>query len=195
MSAARPKSDLARWANWAQILSLPVAVIGTLISVGVGPVPLTLGLASVTAIMAVGIVVRWVETVRARRSWDFARTDLSFSVDSLRAGQVVRGSDLPLTITGRYMSTGPVAVWVVLGDSFGHLYLQNPPVDFLPNGHWRATNVNIGRGVDIVNFLRVDLDGDQAFRQMVARRDFGAFTELPPGSMRLVAVPISRHDD
>lgn len=118
-------------------------------------------------------------------------------VETLEDGQVVRGIDLPLTIEGQYSIEGryssvDLGVWVVLQDAYGHFYLQNPSITFLPDGRWTATNVLPGMGIEIVHFVQVDKRGQAHFQQMVAGREWGAFGELPPGSTILRSIRISR---
>jgi TIR domain len=120
--------------------------------------------------------------------------DGEFVVDFPKNGQVVRDEDSPLRVEGRY-SGGPRDIWVILEDSFRQYYVQNPPVRFQPDGSWRATNVLPGRGITFVLFVEIAIannDSKTIFDQMVQRKQFGAFTELPPGSRVLESVAITR---
>jgi TIR domain len=114
-----------------------------------------------------------------------------YVVDTLSEGKRVQAEDLPLTIGGRYEGDAPV-VRVVLQDSYGNYYVQNPEVQFLPNGRWLATNVLPGEGIDHVCFVAVDAKGKDSFDQMVARREFGAFSTLPTNSKVLRCIRIDR---
>lgn len=119
------------------------------------------------------------------------KTPFEYLVDTLLERQLVRAEDLPLTIEGRYWGDAPV-VRVVLQDSYGHYYLQNPEVQFLHNGKWLATNVLPGEGIILVHFVSVDAKGKDYFAQMVARREFGAFSTLPSNSKILRSIRIIR---
>ena len=122
---------------------------------------------------------------------------VSFSVETLKDRQMIRGVDLPLTIEGQYSmasqyTSGDIGVWVVLQDSYGHFYIQNPRVTFFPDGRWTAMNILPGMGIEIVHFVQVNGRGHIHFQEMVANREFGAFDALPPGSTFLCSIRISR---
>ena len=117
--------------------------------------------------------------------------EFEFLVDAPKDRQVVRSEDLPLLVEGRY-SGSPRPIRVILEDSHGQYYVQNPPVRFQSDGTWRATNVLPGTGIMFVLFVMVDDGGKNLFDQMVKHRDFGAFYELPPGSQVLLSLAITR---
>lgn len=106
-------------------------------------------------------------------------------------GQVVRSKDLPLKVQGRYIRD-PGLVWVVLQDTYGHYYLQNPPLQILSDGRWEATNVLPGPNIAFVHFVQVDKRGHRQFEQMVKQGAFGSFDRLPKASTILRSVRISR---
>jgi hypothetical protein len=121
-----------------------------------------------------------------------AQTPLTgFAVTSLTSGQVIRDQDVPLTITGTYVTEGTEAVWVVLEDGVGRYYLQQPPVQFQANGRWIASNVRPGPGIVNVDFVAVTPDGNAIFVGMVKAHAFSAFQALPDGSMFLVRISIT----
>jgi hypothetical protein len=111
----------------------------------------------------------------------------------MQRGQALRNADIPLTIQGTYTSVGSGLVWVVLRDNFGNYYLQNPPVQFNGDRTWTATNITPGSGVTSIDFVAVTPDGNGTFQRMVSNGDFGAFTQLPQGSLilRPATIPIN----
>ncbi|SRR6266498_958099 len=118
-------------------------------------------------------------------------TEISFSVDTLEDRSTVTASALPLTIEGRY-SGEPGTVRVILEDSYRHYYVQNPDVRLLPGGTWLATNVIPGQGIIYIHFVALGDEGKRRFEQMVERREFGAFREMPPDSRILHSLRINR---
>jgi hypothetical protein len=117
---------------------------------------------------------------------------IQFHVDTLPDRTAVRDADLPLTIEGRYSGDAGVAVRVILEDSYGQYYVQNPEVKLLPDGTWRATNILPGDGIMYVHFVALNESGKRFFDQMVERRAFGAFREMPTDSRILRTVKVSR---
>jgi len=117
----------------------------------------------------------------------------NFEVKTLTERQMIRDMDLPLMIEGVYAPPSAQAhVWVILQDTYGNYYLQNPPVSLLPDGRWIATNVLPGHGIVLFHFVRVGSGGHANFLQMVARRAWGAFKSLPGDSEILNSVQITR---
>jgi hypothetical protein len=112
-----------------------------------------------------------------------------FTVTTLHPGQVIL--HVPFEIDGTYESPGSGLVWVILEDSFGNSYLQSPPVQFTGDGKWVASNVRPLRGITAVRFVAVTSDGNTTFQSMVNDQKFGAFSQLPEGSMILLSVPIT----
>jgi TIR domain-containing protein len=117
---------------------------------------------------------------------------IQFHVDTLPDRSAVRDADLPLTIEGRYSGDAGIAVRVILEDSYGQYYVQNPEVKLLSDGTWRATNVLPGDGIMYVHFVGLKDAGKRFFDQMVERHAFGAFREMPTGSQILRSVTIHR---
>jgi hypothetical protein len=115
-----------------------------------------------------------------------------FDIDTLPDRSEVRDADLPLMIEGRYSGYVGVAVRVILEDSYQQYYVQNPEVKFLSDGTWSATNILPGHGIMYVHFVSIDGAGKNFFDQMVERRAFGAFREMPTGSRFLRSVRIHR---
>jgi TIR domain len=115
-----------------------------------------------------------------------------FRVVTLPDRSTVRDQDLPLVIEGRYRGDMGAAVRVILEDSYGQYYVQNPEVKFLPNGTWRATNVLPGEGIMYVHFVKVDEAAKHFFDQMVNRHAFGAFRDMPVHSQILHSIRIDR---
>jgi hypothetical protein len=115
-----------------------------------------------------------------------------FLVDTLPDHSEVRDADLPLMIEGKYSGYMGVAVRVILEDSYQQYYVQNPEVKFLSDDTWSATNILPGHGIMYVHFVSLDRAGKNFFDQMVERRAFGAFREMPTGSRSLQSVRIYR---
>jgi TIR domain-containing protein len=115
-----------------------------------------------------------------------------FRAVTLPDRSTVRGQDLPLVIEGRYRGDMGTAVRVILEDSYGQYYIQNPEVKFLPDGTWRATNILPGEGIMYVHFVKLDEAAKRFFDQMVKRHAFGAFREMPIHSQILNSVRIYR---
>ena len=104
-----------------------------------------------------------------------------FRVTSLYDGQQI-SNDSIITAQGTYSSAGSGQVWVVLKDSFGNYYLQNPPVEFQQGGQWIAENIRPITGITSIVFLYVTPDGNAAFQKKVDDEHFEAFRSLPNGS-------------
>jgi hypothetical protein len=115
-----------------------------------------------------------------------------FDVDTLPDHSEVRDADLPLMIEGRYSGYVGVAVRVILEDSYQQYYVQNPEVKLLSDGTWSATNILPGHGIMYVHFVSLDRAGKNFFDQMVERRAFGAFREMPTDHRFLQSVRIYR---
>jgi len=123
-----------------------------------------------------------------------------FSVRTLRNGQDIHWNDLPLTIEGQYSAEDASAaldlgVWVVLQDTYGAYYLQNPRVTFLSDWNWIATNVLPGARIALVHFVRMDAAGHQYFERLTTRNHWGAIKQLPRRSHVLLSIRINRVDD
>jgi hypothetical protein len=115
-----------------------------------------------------------------------------FHVVTLSDRSAVTDADLPLTIEGRYSGDMGAAVRVILEDSYGQYYVQNPEAKFFSDGTWRATNILPGDGIMYVHFVALDSVGKRFFDQMVERRAFGAFRDMPADSQVLRSVRIDR---
>lgn len=115
-----------------------------------------------------------------------------FQVVTLPDRSMVRDEDLPLMIEGNYSGDMGTAVRVILEDTYGQYYVQNPEVRFFSDGTWRATNILPGDGIMCVNFVKLDKVAKRFFDQMVERRAFGAFREMPTRSQILQSVRIDR---
>jgi hypothetical protein len=115
-----------------------------------------------------------------------------FYVDTLPDRSVVRASDPPLVIEGRYSGDTGASMRVILEDSYQQYYVQNPEIRFLSDGTWCATNIIPGDGIMYVHFVVLDEAGKRFFDHMVERHSFGAFREMPVNSQVLRTVRISR---
>jgi hypothetical protein len=115
-----------------------------------------------------------------------------FHVVTLPDRSAVRDEDLPLMIEGDYSGDMGAAVRVILEDSYGQYYVQNPEVKLLSDGTWRAMNVLPGHGIMYVHFVKLDDAAKRFFDQMVERHAFHAFREMPAHSEFLRSVRIHR---
>jgi hypothetical protein len=107
-------------------------------------------------------------------------SDFRFILKSLDNGQLLNIDGSPLMIEGQYRPLYPQPwVWVVLQDSYSNYYLQSPPVNFLPDGRWVADNIILGEGITAVHFVQVGATGNAELTHKVARREWGAFSDLP----------------
>ena len=106
--------------------------------------------------------------------------------------------------TGKSFSTGSVIradgqhslaessfVWAILRDTYGHYYLQNPPVVINPDGRWHATNLHLGHDIIEIIFIKVNTNGNDHFLGKVKNKDWGAFDELPTGTENLESVSVN----
>ena len=82
-------------------------------------------------------------------------------------------------------------VWAVLRDTYGHYYLQNPPVVINSDGSWRSTNLHLGHDILEIIFIKVTTNGDDHFLVKVKNNDWGAFDELPTGTEKLGSVSVN----
>jgi len=105
------------------------------------------------------------------------------------SGQVL-SQGVSIDCKGTYSGQYPPYVWVVLLDTRGQFYLQNPPVAFNPDGSWDASNVIPGSGIVKIDVVAVDSAGNTTFEQMVNNGEFGAFARLPAGYTILARVSI-----
>ncbi len=132
------------------------------------------------------------EWAPAAAGHDERESQSQFDVVTLPDRSAVEDADLPLMIEGRYSGDMGAAVRVILEDSYRQYYIQNPEVKFLSDGTWRATNILPGDGIMYVHFVALDDAGKRFFDQMVERRAFGAFREMPTNSQVLRSVGIYR---
>lgn len=130
-----------------------------------------------------------VDSRKAGHEADSSR-GFEFYVDNLKDLHTIASHD-PLVIQGHYRGVPP-PVRVVLQDSYGNYYVQNPPVNFTPDGHWYATNVCVGAGIMFVVFLELDQASASHFNDMVWQRRFGGFSPLPEGSRVLKQIRVCR---
>jgi len=81
-------------------------------------------------------------------------------------------------------------VWAVLQDTYGHYYLQNPPVSLQPDGNWHAKNIHLGDEIIEILFVKVTTSGNEHFLAKVKNHDWGAFDEFPLQTEKLRTVSI-----
>ena len=93
---------------------------------------------------------------------------------------------------GEYSPPQGLRAWTLLEDFYGNYYLQDPDIRFLPYNIWMATNIIPGIGIERIRFVMVDGKDQAVFERMSSRRSWGAFKNLPPTSVRLASVEITR---
>ncbi len=70
-------------------------------------------------------------------------------------------------------------VWTILRDTYGHYYLQNPPVTLHFHGNWNAKNIHLGYDIVEILFVKVTAKGNDDFLRMVKHQEWGAFDQFP----------------
>ena len=135
-------------------------------------------------------------------SGEISATGVFFDVSWLKNGQeeirsedlplTIRREDLPLAIGGKYSPINGLHAWTLLEDAYKNYYLQDSEIRFLPQNVWIAENIIPGLGIKRIHFVMVDESDHATFRQMAASREWGAFKKLPPSSIKLVSVEITR---
>ncbi|MEI6152320.1 MAG: hypothetical protein WCQ10_07320 [Chitinophagia bacterium] len=113
-----------------------------------------------------------------------------FKVESIKNDRVIYLEDLPLDIWGSYLGDFG-DVWVVLQDTYGNYYLQNPPVVFFNDGRWHSVNIVPGADIASISFIEVDQSGNQLLRVMVKQNNWNGFKILPQNSKNLATVRIN----
>lgn len=103
---------------------------------------------------------------------------------SFSAGSVIEAS-------GKHSLDTTDFVWVVLYDTYGHYYLQNPPVTLEADGSWHAKNIHLGHDVVEIIFVQVTQNGHESFQQKVKNQNWGAFDVLPAGTEKLGSVRVN----
>lgn len=84
-----------------------------------------------------------------------------------------------IEVSGTHSMPLSAFVWILLGDSYGNFYLQNPPVILRRDGTWSATNIRPGQGITAIHAVYVNSKGNEIFRKMIRNNEWGGFTTLP----------------
>jgi hypothetical protein len=103
---------------------------------------------------------------------------------SFSAGSVVEAN-------GKHSLDTHSFVWAVLHDTYGHYYLQNPPVTLNPDGNWISKNLHLGHDIDEIIFVQVNQSEHEDFLQKVKNHDWGAFDALPAKIEKLGSVRVN----
>ncbi|MBK9924920.1 MAG: hypothetical protein IPP66_06455 [Anaerolineales bacterium] len=82
-------------------------------------------------------------------------------------------------------------IWAVLRDTYGHYYLQNPPVSMKPDGNWHAKNIHLGEEIIEITFVKATTTGNEHFLRKVENHDWGGFDEFPLGTEQIGSVSIN----
>jgi hypothetical protein len=102
------------------------------------------------------------------------------------AGAILYKSD----VHGTHKLPSDTHVWLLLSDVYGNYYLQNPPVRFINDGTWTATNIRLGQDIDQILAVKVTEEGDKEFQKKVQNQEWGAFQQLPAGSEVIATINI-----
>lgn len=75
-------------------------------------------------------------------------------------------------------------VWIYLQDNFRNLFLQYPPVEFIDENIWEASNISIGTGIRYVLAIQVNANGHKKLLKMAKDEHWSAINyetikELP----------------
>lgn len=81
-------------------------------------------------------------------------------------------------------------VWTILRDTYGHYYLQNPPVTLDSHGTWNAKNIHLGHDIVEILFVKVTAKGNDEFLRKVKHQEWGAFDAFPAETETLGNVSI-----
>ena len=84
-------------------------------------------------------------------------------------------------------------MWAILLDTYGHYYLQNPPIVLNPDGSWHAKNLHLGHDIVEIVFVKVNRNGNEDFLRKVKDQDWGAFDTLPTGTEILTNIRVDVH--
>ena len=119
----------------------------------------------------------------------------SFKFDSPYSGETI-SADSIIDCSGTYTlpegkDLDDIYVWIILRDDFRNNYLQNPPVEFWPDGRWETKNIRIGSGITEILAVQVNRAGHKAFQEKVLSSEWQAFLETPEGSEVLAKVEIT----
>jgi len=113
----------------------------------------------------------------------------SFSITSPTIGKAYFAGSV-IEALGRYTLDHKSNVWAVLQDTYGHYYLQNPPIVLSSDGSWNATNLHLGHDILEIIFIKVTSNGNDHFLEKVKNDDWGAFDNLPAGTEKLGSVRV-----
>jgi len=113
----------------------------------------------------------------------------SFQITSPTVGQAFSVGSV-IEAHGRHALDHNSSAWAILWNTYGHYYIQNPPIDLTPDGSWRATNMHLGHDIIEIIFVRVTKDGNDYFLEKVKNNNWGAFDNLPAGTEKLGSVRV-----
>ncbi len=113
----------------------------------------------------------------------------SFSIIFPVAGKAYSAGSV-IEAHGRHTLDQNSNAWGILRDTYGHYYLQNPPIALSSDGSWRATNLHLGHDILEIIFVKVSANGNDQFLGKVKNNDWGAFDNLPAGTEILGSVSV-----
>jgi hypothetical protein len=97
-----------------------------------------------------------------------------------------------IEVSGTHSMPLTAHIWILLSDSYGNFYLQNPPVMLRRDGTWIATNIRPGPGIIAIHAIYIDTEENEIFRGKARNNQWGGFTDLPPSARVLDTVNIAR---
>jgi hypothetical protein len=97
-----------------------------------------------------------------------------------------------IEVSGTHSIPLTAHIWILLSDSYGHFYLQNPPVMLRRDGTWIATNIRPGQGITAINAIYIDAEDNEIFKGKVSNNQWSGFTNLPSSARILDTINITR---
>ena len=114
----------------------------------------------------------------------------SFSITFPAFGKTYSAGSI-IEANGKHALDQDSHAWAILQDTYGHYYLQNPPIALSSDGSWRAINLHLGHDIIEIIFVRVTKNGHNHFLEKVKNKDWGAFDNLPAGTEILGSVRVA----
>lgn len=102
----------------------------------------------------------------------------AFQIQSPEAGAAFAAGSI-IEAHGSHTLEVNSSVWAILSDTYGHYYLQNPPVTLSSRGTWHVNNIHLGHDIVEILFVKVNTPGHNDFLRKVKRQEWGAFDQLP----------------
>lgn len=129
------------------------------------------------------LVPRWVDSPEPTGT-----VTVVFPQDNTIAATVteVRGH-----FSGEFSAWRDRKAWVNLLDANGNRFLQQPALEFKEDGTWSQNNISVGDQIIALEILSVTDFGHKKFEQMVEEHSFGAFRDVPEGTVGLARIRLA----